>query len=89
MRVFTTCCRECGSKSVIKKTEWKDAGKCLLAVHYIACTNVECGHTFVMKTEFSHTLSPGARAVERLRKNMPSMLEPQQQQFVLDLLSDI
>jgi len=27
---------------------------------YCACTNVECGHTFVMHLEFGHILSPSA-----------------------------
>lgn len=89
MRVFITHCKECGSPSVIKKTEWKDEGKCLLAVHYIACSNVECGHTFVMKTEYSHTLSPSSLAVKRLKKKVLDKLAPHQRQYVLDLLDAI
>lgn len=86
MRVFVTHCKECGSTSVIKKTDWKDEGKCLVAVHYLACSDVECGHTFVMKTEFSHSLSPSARAAEQLKATILDKLTPNQRQFALDLL---
>lgn len=27
---------------------------------YCACTNVDCGHTFVAHLEFGHTISPSA-----------------------------
>lgn len=32
---------------------------------YCACTNPECGHTFVMNVEFSHTLSPSALSLSK------------------------
>ena len=86
MRVFITHCKECGAPSVIKKTDWKDEKKCLVAVHYVACSDVECGHTFVMKTAYSHTLSPSSRAVKRFKDRIADKLTPEEQQFALDLL---
>ena len=34
---------------------------------FFACTNTECGHTFVAYTEIHHTLSPAARPDPNVR----------------------
>ncbi|MCJ2164644.1 MULTISPECIES: ogr/Delta-like zinc finger family protein [unclassified Pseudodesulfovibrio] len=44
---------------------------------YCACSNPECGHTFVMNVEFSHTLSPSALSLskelrDRIRETAPT-----------------
>lgn len=50
-------CDRCGSKARIETTrEITPVFRRL----YCSCTNVECGHTFVMELSFSHTLSPSA-----------------------------
>ncbi|MGK7630904.1 ogr/Delta-like zinc finger family protein, partial [Salmonella enterica] len=45
MRVLKIECPECGSKAVIRKTNRKHRQ---IADIYCACSDVECGHTFVM-----------------------------------------
>ena len=44
---------------------------------YCACTNPECGHTFVMNVEFSHTISPSALSLsealrDKLKRTAPT-----------------
>jgi hypothetical protein len=56
MAVRITCNR-CGSIATIQSSAAEsDAVKKL----YCSCNNPDCGHTFVMTLEFSHTLSPSA-----------------------------
>ncbi len=50
-------CDRCGEKAVIRSSEEISAR---LKKLYCACTNVRCGHTFVMDLSFGHTLSPSA-----------------------------
>lgn len=44
MRVFKIKCPECEAPAIIRKSEWKDKK---VADLYCACSDVECGHTFV------------------------------------------
>ncbi|EGG4119626.1 ogr/Delta-like zinc finger family protein [Salmonella enterica] len=83
MRSSKIICPECNSNSTIKKTVRKHPQ---LADVYCACNNVECGHTFVMRMEFSHTLSPSALTGDKVIKNMLDMMTPEQRAVVKELL---
>ncbi|EOC9731190.1 ogr/Delta-like zinc finger family protein [Enterobacter kobei] len=85
MRVFKIKCPECGQPAIIRKSDWKDKK---LADLYCACTEVECGHTFVFNASFSHTLSPSGLTGNRLVKFLIDRLKPEERQFALDLLKD-
>lgn len=50
-------CPACLAEAKIRKTNRKHPQ---LADVYCHCTNMECGHTFVMNVSFSHTISPSA-----------------------------
>ncbi|CAI2019587.1 Ogr/Delta-like zinc finger [Serratia marcescens] len=52
MRVMKVLCPECGANAIIRKTARKHRQ---ISDLYCACTDVECGHTFVMNVTFSHT----------------------------------
>lgn len=83
MRVFKIKCPECGQPATIRKSDWKDKK---LADLYCACTEVECGHTFVFNASFSHTLSPSGLTGNKLVKFLIDRLKPEERQFALDLL---
>ena len=83
MRVLKVNCPECGARAIIKKTVWKDK---TFSDVYLACSEVECGHTFVMNLTFSHTLSPSAKTGDYLLKNLLGGLTGKQRQMALDLL---
>lgn len=61
MRVMKVTCPECGEKAVISKVTPRDR---LATDIYCACTNVECGHTYVVNLTFSHSLSPSQKQGE-------------------------
>nr|DAY60182.1 MAG TPA: Ogr/Delta-like zinc finger protein [Caudoviricetes sp.] len=84
MRVLKIECPECGSKAVIRKTNRKHRQ---IADIYCACSDVECGHTFVMNLTFSHTLSPSAKTGDILIKTLIDQLSTTQKQMALDLLN--
>lgn len=84
MRVFKIKCPECGQPAIIRKSDWKDKK---LADLYCACTEVECGHTFVFNASFSHTLSPSGLTGNKLVKFLIDRLKPEERQFALDLLN--
>lgn len=83
MRVLKIECPECGTKAVIRKTNRKHKQ---LADIYCSCSDVECGHTFVMNLTFSHTLSPSAKKGDLLLQQVISAMSPQQKQIALELL---
>ncbi|EPV1495274.1 ogr/Delta-like zinc finger family protein [Klebsiella pneumoniae] len=83
MRILKLFCPECKAPAIIRKSVPKGD---LYSDLYCACTNVECGHTYVLNLTFSHTLSPSAMSVDRLVKELVGQLTPQQRQFALDLL---
>ncbi|EIX9046443.1 TPA: ogr/Delta-like zinc finger family protein [Klebsiella oxytoca] len=85
MRVFKIKCPECGSPAIIRKSDWKDKK---LADLYCACTEVECGHTFVFNAQFSHTLSPSGLTGNKLVKALLDRLKPDERQLALDLLQN-
>ncbi len=83
MRVLKIICPECGAKAVIRKTNRMHRE---IADIYCSCADVECGHTFVMKLTFSHTISPSAKTGDILLQTVINNLNPQQRQYALDLL---
>lgn len=85
MRVLKIECPDCGAKSIIKKTNRKHRE---IADIYCACSDVECGHTFVMNLTFSHTLSPSAKTGGVMLQQLISSLSPQQKQMTFDLLKE-
>ncbi|MGQ8705428.1 ogr/Delta-like zinc finger family protein [Serratia sp. TSA_198.1] len=85
MRVMKVNCTECGAKAIISKTNRKDPK---LSDLYCQCSDVECGHTFVMNLTFSHTISPSARSGRGLVKSLLSLLRPEDKQIALTLLQE-
>lgn len=83
MRVMKVLCPECGANGIIRKTARKHRQ---ISDLYCACTDVECGHTFVMNVTFSHTLSPSAKTGDKLLKTVIDGMNLQQRQMMLDLL---
>ncbi|QCT18496.1 transcriptional regulator [Jejubacter calystegiae] len=83
MRVMKIQCPECGENAIIKKTARKHRE---LSDLYCACTDVECGHTFVMNVTFSHTISPSAKNKEKLLKSLVDNIQSDDRQILLDLL---
>ncbi|HFF8940486.1 MULTISPECIES: ogr/Delta-like zinc finger family protein [Serratia] len=83
MRVMKVLCPECGANAIIRKTARKHRQ---ISDLYCACTDVECGHTFVMNVTFSHTLSPSAKTGDKLLKTVIDGMNLQQRQMMLDLL---
>ncbi|EKO3413259.1 ogr/Delta-like zinc finger family protein [Vibrio fluvialis] len=72
MRVI---CPECHQKARIQKTNRISSGYADL---YCACSDAECGHTFVMNLSFSHTLSPSAKTASQLAFDLVKVLAPEQ-----------
>lgn len=83
MRVFKIKCPECDAQAIIRKSEWKDKK---VADLYCACSDVECGHTFVFNAAFSHTLSPSAKTGDLMVQTILNSFSPEQKQMTLDLL---
>ena len=86
MRLMVIYCPVCDARSVIKKTARKHKE---LSDLYCACTDVECGHTFVMNVTFSHTLSPSAKSDKALLTTLCNSLDSQQKKLILDQLKTI
>ncbi len=84
MRVMKVYCPVCEARAVIKKTARKHKE---LSDLYCACTDVECGHTFVMNMTFSHTISPSAKSCDALIATICNSLDMQQKQLMLKFLS--
>ncbi|HFP1355915.1 TPA: ogr/Delta-like zinc finger family protein, partial [Escherichia coli] len=80
MRIFKARCPDCGAPAVIRKTDWKTPE---LADLYCACSDVECGHTFVCTMTFSHTLSPGARSGRNMVKFLVDAMRPEDRRYAL------
>lgn len=74
MRVQRIECTECGEPATIRKTNRKHRE---LADLYCCCSNVECGHTFVMTQTFSHTISPSALGRGNLYKTLVDAVKPE------------
>lgn len=83
MRVMKVYCPICEARAVIKKTSRKHKE---LSDLYCACTDVECGHTFVLNLTFSHTLSPSAKTGDLMVQKLLNSLSAEQKQMTLVLL---
>lgn len=83
VRVLKIVCTECGGPAIIRKTNKKHRE---ISDVYCACSDVECGHTFVLNLTFSHTLSPSAKTGDRMVKDVINHLNPAQRQLMLNIL---
>jgi predicted RNA-binding Zn-ribbon protein involved in translation (DUF1610 family) len=84
MRIFKINCPECGSPAIIRKSDWKDKK---LADLYCACSEVECGLTFVYNVCYSHTLSPSGLTGQKMVKFLIDQLKPDERQMAFKLLT--
>ncbi|QCG49463.1 ogr/Delta-like zinc finger family protein [Aeromonas schubertii] len=78
MRVM---CPECGQRGRITKTNRMSNQVSDL---YCQCADAECGHTWVSRLAFSHTLSPSAKASEQLVLQLARQLSPEGRQLILN-----
>lgn len=69
--------------ATIRKTNRKHSQ---LSDVYCQCTNLECGHTFVMNVSFSHTISPSALAGDGRGRELLNALGKDVRKQVLELL---
>ncbi|AZV06601.1 transcriptional regulator [Enterobacter sp. N18-03635] len=83
MRVLKIFCPECMSAATVRKTNRKHPK---LSDVYCYCSNVECGHTFVMNVCFSHTISPSALRGQGRIKALMDALPPDEREEALELL---
>lgn len=85
MRPVLIRCNRCGHAAAIDSSkEMSDSLKHL----YCMCKNVECGHTFVVVMQFSHTLSPSALDLpEDIREKLKGYSRTQQQQLFASMQS--
>ena len=76
-------CPACLAEAKIRKTNRKHPQ---LADVYCQCSNMECGHTFVMNVSFSHTISPSALAGQGRIKELIDSLGENERKKALALL---
>ncbi|XAG86231.1 ogr/Delta-like zinc finger family protein [bacterium 19MO03SA05] len=81
MRVI---CPECGEKARIHKSNRLTNS---VADLYCACSDPECGHTFVMNLSYSHSLSPSAKTTSQLAFDLVKALPPETRQQLKQQLS--
>lgn len=79
MRVYC----KCGEKGRIVS---RDELSLEFARLYCQCGSAQCGHTWVANLTFSHTLSPSAKAVDRLLFDRLRTLSRAQQRDLFDQL---
>ncbi len=85
MRVMKVICPACGADARIHKRNQKHRQ---LADIYCACTDLECGHTFVSELTFRRTLSPSAKSKETLLREALDGLTENERQLALELLTN-
>ncbi|EMU9121117.1 ogr/Delta-like zinc finger family protein [Providencia stuartii] len=61
MRSMKVYCPECGERAIIKKIKREGLNVPEL---YCACDDVECGHTYVLKVSFSHTIKQSKYVID-------------------------
>ncbi|MDX7507471.1 Ogr/Delta-like zinc finger protein [Citrobacter freundii] len=66
-------CPECGARAVIKSTNPIHPQ---LTEAYCACSDVNCGHTYVLQVSFKHTLSPSRKSLDDLLVGLIGSLDP-------------
>lgn len=84
MRKMRVICPICEADAVIRKSNRKHRE---LVDLYCACSDVECGHTFVSQVTFSHTISPSAKDKEHLLKEALTGLNAEHRQLALNLIN--
>ena len=57
------CCRECGSKGLIKDSD--ELSRDFVKIYY-TWSSIHCGHRWVSSVTFSHTTTPSSEQVDRL-----------------------
>jgi len=80
MRVF---CKHCSNKARITSTDRISNDFARL---YCQCSDVKCGHTFVMELGFSHTLNPPVSIVDQLLIERMRKMPVEKQRELLDLM---
>ncbi|GME29667.1 MULTISPECIES: ogr/Delta-like zinc finger family protein [unclassified Pantoea] len=78
-------CPVCLTNATIRKTNRKPPQ---LSDVYCQCTNLECGHTFVMNVSFSHTISPSALVGDGRVRELLNALGQDERKQVLALLRE-
>lgn len=61
-RTQVIMCHCCGERGVIARQKFFDDGRGEMVVR---CSNLECGHVWVMVSEYSHTLTPPVTVTRR------------------------
>lgn len=84
MRNPRVVCPICEANAIIRKSHRKSL---LFADLYCACSDVECGHTFVLQLTFSHTLSPSAKDKKHLLEEALTGLDHSHRQMALNLIN--
>ncbi|EBB3994503.1 ogr/Delta-like zinc finger family protein [Salmonella enterica] len=78
-------CPECGARAVIKSTNPIHPQ---LTEAYCACSDVNCGHTYVLQVSFKHTLSPSRKSLDDLLVGLISSLGIKQKAELLERLNN-
>jgi hypothetical protein len=78
-------CPDCLADATISRTNRKYPQ---LSDVYCQCTNLECGHTFVMNVPFSHTTSTSALTGDGMVKELLNALGRDERKQVLELLRE-
>ena len=74
-------CTECQKKALIQSRNELDTK---VADLYCVCSDPLCGHTFVMKLAYSHTLSPSRHQAQQMAVDYLRSLPLAEQQRLLD-----
>lgn len=85
MRIMKMTCPECLAEAKIRKTNRKHPQ---LSDVYCQCTNMACGHSFVMNVSFSHTISPSALAGQGRVQELINALGENERKKALELLQE-
>ena len=83
MKMMRMYCPTCQAVARIGKTNRKHPQ---LYDVYCYCSNVECGHSFVMNVAFSHSVSPSALNGQGRVKELIDAIPPEEQEKALKLL---
>lgn len=79
-------CPECGARAVIKST---NAIHPQLTDAYCACSDVNCGHTYVLQVSFKHTLSPSRKSLDDLLVGLIGSLDPKKKVELMGRLTGL
>lgn len=82
-KILDISCKECGSKAIVTRTERIHSD---LSNLYCHCKNIDCGHRFVMRLEFSHTTTSSKFSKDGLLKWVISRLSKQDKEELKKML---